>query len=113
MTINLYNSSGSDNLERGHSMISTKYKFRGNFSASAQTKLGVNFYVLGTNSVETIYLEPGYVNKDYILSFLCNRDVYTNGIVSGNRAGKIIVQNNRYATSLNLSINYEITYIDF
>ena len=112
-TINLYNSSGSNSLERGHSMISTKYKFRGNFSASAQTQLGVNFYVLGTNSVETIYLKPGSVNEDYIYSFLCNRDVYTNGIVSGNSAGKIVVQNNRYATSLNLSINYEVTYVDF
>lgn len=113
ITIDLYNSSGSNNLKLGHSMISTKYKFRGNFSASDQTQLEVRLYALGPSSPDTIDFNVGSINEDYTISFLCSGDGYTDGDVSGDHVGRIIVQRNSYITSLNLSINYEVTYIDF
>lgn len=115
VSISLKNSKNEYEFEAGHSLLFTKYKITGRFSASADTSLQLHIYPIGQTNIQITgqYKRDTQINDYVSVSYLSYASGYSIKEYSGIGTGKVYVEGNRYVTSINISVVMEAIYIDF
>lgn len=113
--IYLKNSKNEYEFEAGHSLLLTKYKITGRFSASANTSLQVHIYPISQVNIQIteMFKRDTQINDYVSVSYLSYASGYSIKEYNGISTGEVYVEGNRYVTSINISVVMEAIYIDF